>query len=999
MPTLNIDGVGRVEVDDSFLSLSPEQQSATVEEIVASHRKSQPDSLFSRAKTPGLLKSKDTLNETSALGAAGRAAMREAIPTAAGIVGFGAGAAAGASAVAPLAPFTGPAAPFVLGAGGLVGGLVGGFGAGYGARKVQDAITYFVPEDVKAKFGQNAAQQEADRRLHPTATFVGELAPQVAAFRPGGLSKAAMAVGSGIAGTAEAVRQKASGEEIDPTKIAIATGAGAFLNKETALGRGLMNAGAKVGDKSVQAAQDLAKSPTQRFADKQVRNNPYAAYDAEIVQELRAALDKTAIVGSNGKRLSRRDRDDITVKQINALENSFATQAKTMIAHLDIPPSQKTRVIKALEERHIISVDELNSLRGTVEGDAVADAVIKTQRLRELTPEIKSGGFKGFVREAVNISSGTVAAHIAPWLSVPAYESTRRLMARFGGGEATRANAAADLIAKEKKYRRVSEITGPSGQRESQKRLEDAYKETVDSEYYAKKARQEEDDLARAGRQEEAARKAQARLEREAEIARKREERQQQQEALRQGRLESGAHLQELVGSKYDISAADTILAHMDKAGGMGSTLAAKVRRGEKLTSTEKGIVDTYVKQLERDQMLEPFKATSGKTRTPEEEQAALARQAADNEKRRAAGTNYKAINAERYSPENQQLAFDSFRQTYPQWANLVDDLQAGAKLSRSDLDLIKAHFAKLEQEGTISRLEVPKPEKPPKVPKRSPEDIAIERNIAQGIQGSGEAVASLGVGVGRAKNLPPVPKEKVLEALAAIKDDLPELAEDITRLQNGYATKRKSFSVLAPRIAKYLEDTGFIEQHRKAAADAAAAAEAKKQEAAKITEQKKAQASEKVKKAVPKATSPILNEVMTPQPQAQAQPQPEPQPALSEATVSAPRHRKVDRKQHWERAKAENQQRHDRVVDELLWSNPDVSADVMAELAPHLRNIREQRRYATGDSVRILMEELLEKLPIKSEAERKAIEEAFAEIARNKPYQTKADYDAGVYE
>lgn len=36
MPTLNIDGVGRIKVDDNFLRLSPEQQNATVEEITRS---------------------------------------------------------------------------------------------------------------------------------------------------------------------------------------------------------------------------------------------------------------------------------------------------------------------------------------------------------------------------------------------------------------------------------------------------------------------------------------------------------------------------------------------------------------------------------------------------------------------------------------------------------------------------------------------------------------------------------------------------------------------------------------------------------------------------------------------------------------------------------------------------------------------------------------------------------------------------------------------------
>lgn len=42
MPTLEISGYGRVWVDDSFLSLSPEEQNATVEEIAANLRASAP---------------------------------------------------------------------------------------------------------------------------------------------------------------------------------------------------------------------------------------------------------------------------------------------------------------------------------------------------------------------------------------------------------------------------------------------------------------------------------------------------------------------------------------------------------------------------------------------------------------------------------------------------------------------------------------------------------------------------------------------------------------------------------------------------------------------------------------------------------------------------------------------------------------------------------------------------------------------------------------------
>jgi hypothetical protein len=42
MPTLNIDGVGRVRVDDGFLSLSPEEQERTVDEIVSQAGRAKP---------------------------------------------------------------------------------------------------------------------------------------------------------------------------------------------------------------------------------------------------------------------------------------------------------------------------------------------------------------------------------------------------------------------------------------------------------------------------------------------------------------------------------------------------------------------------------------------------------------------------------------------------------------------------------------------------------------------------------------------------------------------------------------------------------------------------------------------------------------------------------------------------------------------------------------------------------------------------------------------
>lgn len=60
MATLNIEGVGRVQVDESFLKLSPEAQAKTVDEIVASVRSSQPKAEPAPAKQSGsLLKTVD----------------------------------------------------------------------------------------------------------------------------------------------------------------------------------------------------------------------------------------------------------------------------------------------------------------------------------------------------------------------------------------------------------------------------------------------------------------------------------------------------------------------------------------------------------------------------------------------------------------------------------------------------------------------------------------------------------------------------------------------------------------------------------------------------------------------------------------------------------------------------------------------------------------------------------------------------------------------------
>lgn len=140
------------------------------------------------------------------LEAAGRGAIRTAIPSIAGLGGaIAGGAALGALAGSP----TGPGAIVT----GLIGGLAGGIAAFFGAHKLQEyGIGKLVGEDALAQYN---AQREVDIATHPYASLAGELAPQaiITPFNIRNLAKAAtfikMAKASGVEGTKNLVKTEA----------------------------------------------------------------------------------------------------------------------------------------------------------------------------------------------------------------------------------------------------------------------------------------------------------------------------------------------------------------------------------------------------------------------------------------------------------------------------------------------------------------------------------------------------------------------------------------------------------------------------------------------------------------------------------------------------------------------------------------------------------------------------------------------------------------------
>ena len=169
------------------------------------------------------------------------------------------------------------AAPFIAGGplalvGGAVGGLVGYFGGSALVGKVQNAALNAMPDLARA-IGQDPETQQADEAAHPIAAYVGGLVPQLLTLHPGAslldiakagkglatgtLTKAGadaaksavarMAIGSGAMGGIEAGQEYANDGSIDPTKVAIAAGAGAAFTDETpGFGTGLSKLGAGV---------------------------------------------------------------------------------------------------------------------------------------------------------------------------------------------------------------------------------------------------------------------------------------------------------------------------------------------------------------------------------------------------------------------------------------------------------------------------------------------------------------------------------------------------------------------------------------------------------------------------------------------------------------------------------------------------------------------------------------------------------------------------------
>jgi hypothetical protein len=192
------------------------------------------------------------------------------LPSLGGMAAAGAGAeiggAVGAAAGGPLAPITGAI-------GGIAGGVAGFIGGARVVQGVQDWALSQLPASWQDALGSNEQQQRMEAQQHPTASFIGGIAPYALTMSPlgAGTKLAANATAfqriaanpltsrllSGtMMGGMELGQEKTSGQPLNWQRIGIATGFGMMFNRPNAIGERLTGLGAGLVRPTVAQAAD-----------------------------------------------------------------------------------------------------------------------------------------------------------------------------------------------------------------------------------------------------------------------------------------------------------------------------------------------------------------------------------------------------------------------------------------------------------------------------------------------------------------------------------------------------------------------------------------------------------------------------------------------------------------------------------------------------------------------------------------------------------------------
>ena len=316
----------------------------------------------------------------------------------------------------------------------------------------------------KGDYQANLARERAEAEQGGAARLTGQIA--------GGFIPVLGAAGKGV----NTVRSAAKVGAAYGAMYGLGSGDGGLEERaeSAALGAATGAAGGAMLAKAPALAKYAAKNatPTRRFVNRQLANNPHAAFDAEVAADITRLADDLPPMRSSARKA-------VLAEKVAALEGRYLPTRQSIDA-LDLPPSEKARLKKALTDRHSLTADDLQALRGSTAGDAVADGILKVQRLRALVPHGRPT--PSLVRRLGSLAAD--AASVGP---------LAKYGARVAGGmmdvSANPGSKGLKAVAKARgKYAALAERTGPSGATESASRLVSDAGEALDARYLAKRS-------------------------------------------------------------------------------------------------------------------------------------------------------------------------------------------------------------------------------------------------------------------------------------------------------------------------------------------------------------------------------------------------------------------------------------------------------------------------------------------------------------------------------
>ncbi|NYH94616.1 hypothetical protein [Novosphingobium marinum] len=259
-----------------------------------------------------------------------------------------------------------------------------------------------------------------------------------------------------------------------------------------AAGGASLHGAAKAGQAVLSpVARRLFPDLSQALFARSQSSNPHVVADAEVAKDL-DKLVQTMLVDSAERKLSMSQRATL-LGRIDELEASYLPVKE--LKAMDLPPSVKSRLQSAMAKRHLLSDSEVSALRdGTPAGDAVADAIEKSRRLRAYVPEGRNGS-GGRLSDTLGDAIGSAAGWKlgGPLGGAVGGSMGRSMMSWLSARQAR--NKAVSLAKEAPRFEKLPQVQAARAEREGATDLTRMATDALDAPYYAQKAAQRETEL------------------------------------------------------------------------------------------------------------------------------------------------------------------------------------------------------------------------------------------------------------------------------------------------------------------------------------------------------------------------------------------------------------------------------------------------------------------------------------------------------------------------